>query len=55
MGYVMSLSHRAKHDSGLATARNALGEEAFATAWVQGHAMALDQAGAYALKEATPA
>jgi predicted ATPase len=55
MGYVMSVSHRAKHDSGLATARNAQGEEAFAAVWAEGQAMTLGQAVAYALEEAPPA
>jgi hypothetical protein len=39
----------------VATARNSLGEEAFATVWAEGQAMTLDHAVAYALEEAAPA
>jgi tetratricopeptide (TPR) repeat protein len=40
---------RAQDDPTVATARAALGEEAFAAAWAEGRAMTLDQAVAYAL------
>ena len=40
-------------DTAVAELRSALGEDAFAEAWTQGHAMGLDEALAYALKEET--
>ena len=38
-----------------AAARSALGEEAFARAWVEGQAITLDQAVEYALEDDTEA
>ena len=42
---------RAELEESLATARSALGEEAFATAWAEGQAMTLEQAVVYALED----
>jgi predicted ATPase/DNA-binding SARP family transcriptional activator len=49
--FEMSPQERAEHDQAIATARAALGEEAFIAAWGDGKEMTLDEAVAYALKE----
>lgn len=49
--FEMSVKERAEHDQAIASARAALGEEAFAAAWEEGKKMTLDEAIAYALKE----
>ena len=54
IGYAMTVSHRALHEHRLASARAALGEEAFSTLWVEGQAMTREQVIAYALEESTP-
>jgi len=48
--FEMSAAERAEHDQAIAAARAALGEEAFAAAWVEGLAMTMAQAVAYALE-----
>ena len=49
--FEMSARERAGHDQAIASARAALGEEAFAQAWAEGQGMTLEQAAAYALEE----
>ncbi len=44
MGWPLPPAKRAKHDRTVAAARRALGEEAFAAAWVRGHALSLEEA-----------
>ena len=55
VGSAMSAHWRAVHDGRLASARGALGEEAFAALWAQGRAMPREQVIAYALEDAAPA
>ena len=47
----MSKIERAEHDQAIASARAALGEDAFAAAWEEGQKMTLGQAVVYALEE----
>jgi tetratricopeptide (TPR) repeat protein len=49
--FQLSAKERAEHDQAIATARAALGEEAFAAAWGEGQKMTLEQAVEYALRE----
>jgi non-specific serine/threonine protein kinase len=49
--YTLSLAEREEYEQALASARAALGERAFTTAWEEGQRMTLDQAVAYALGE----
>ena len=49
--FTISPRERTEHDQAVATARAALGEEAFAAAWAEGKAMTLEQAITYALEE----
>ena len=49
--FEMSAKERAEHDHAIATARAALGEEAFAAAWAEGRMMAMEQAIAFALED----
>jgi predicted ATPase/DNA-binding SARP family transcriptional activator len=49
--FEMSARERAEHDEAIASARAALGEEAFAKAWADGQEMTLERAVAYALEE----
>jgi predicted ATPase/DNA-binding SARP family transcriptional activator len=51
--FEMSAKERAEHDQAIASARAALGEEAFAKAWAEGQAMTLEEAVAYALEDDT--
>ena len=46
---------RRTFEPAVAAARASLGEEAFAAAWVEGRAMSLEQAIAYALEKTAPA
>jgi hypothetical protein len=50
IGFPMDSHTSAEHGPVMATARAALGEEAFAAAWVEGRAMTLEDAVAYALE-----
>jgi non-specific serine/threonine protein kinase len=50
--FEMSAKERAEHDQAIATARAALGEEAFAAAYEEGKMMTLDEAVTYALGDA---
>jgi hypothetical protein len=55
-GLIMDAFERDTHERALASARAALGEEAFAAAWAAGQALTLEQAIVYALGEGdTPA
>lgn len=47
----MSARERTEHDQAIATARAALGEDAFTAAWEEGQAMTIEQVVAYALEE----
>ena len=49
----MSKTERAKHDQAIAATRAALGEEGFTTAWVEGRALTMEQAIAYALEDSS--
>ena len=49
--FEMSAKERAEHDQAIASARAALGEEAFTAAWAEGRMMTMKQAMAYALEE----
>jgi hypothetical protein len=49
IGIPLNLADRADHESSVAAAHSALGEEAFAAAWAEGRAMSLEAAVAYAL------
>ena len=49
--FEMSVTERAKHDQALAATEAALGEEAFAAAWVEGKRMSLEQAVDYAVED----
>ncbi|MGD0006883.1 MAG: hypothetical protein ABSE06_21915, partial [Anaerolineaceae bacterium] len=49
--YTLSLAEREEYERALASARAALGDQAFTTAWEEGQRMTLDQAVAYALGE----
>jgi hypothetical protein len=44
MGWPLPPVKRAEHDRTVAAARGALGEDAFAAAWVRGHALPLEEA-----------
>ncbi len=55
IGAPLPPSDRSDYDRHLNVARDALGEEAFTTAWTQGRAMTLEQAIAYALDEGSGA
>ena len=44
MGLVIYPVDRPYHDKAMATVRNALGEQAFATAWTEAQALSLDEA-----------
>ena len=48
----MPLPDRVKQERYVAAAREALGKETLEQAWAEGHAMTLEQAVTYALKEA---
>src|SRR4029079_4150792 len=48
-GLIMDAFERDTHERALASARAALGEEAFAAAWAAGQALTLEQAIVYAL------
>jgi predicted ATPase/transcriptional regulator with XRE-family HTH domain len=50
--FEMSAKERAEHHQAIASARTALGEEAFAVAYEEGRRMSLDEAVAYALGDA---
>jgi tetratricopeptide (TPR) repeat protein len=50
LGAPLPPADQAPYDRGVAVARARLGENAFAAAWAQGRAMALEQAVAYALE-----
>ena len=52
--FEMSAKEREEHDQAVASARAALGEEAFAKAWEEGNKLTLDEAVAFALKELDP-
>jgi len=52
--FEMSAKEREEHDQAVASARAALGEEAFAKAWEEGSKLTLNEAVAYALKELDP-
>ena len=47
----LPLREREENEEALASARSALGEEAFAAAWQEGQAMTLEQARVFALEE----
>jgi hypothetical protein len=49
-GYPLWPAHRTEHERCVAAVRTALGEEAFASAWADGRAMALEDAVQYALE-----
>jgi hypothetical protein len=49
IGTIMTPSHRADYEEGLANARQALSESAFGAAWSKGSSMTLEQAVDYAL------
>lgn len=49
--FEMSTKERAEYDQAIASARAALGEDAFAAAWEEGQKMPLEQAVVYALEE----
>lgn len=51
IGTVLAPAEQAEHEQGAATARAALGESAFAAAWVAGRAMTLDEAITCALEQ----
>jgi hypothetical protein len=51
IGILQPLTHPAERARAIATARAALGEEAFAAAWADGQAMTLEQAITIALAE----
>jgi hypothetical protein len=46
----MSPKERAEHEQAIASARAALGDEAFAAAWADGSKMTVEQAIAFALE-----
>ena len=48
---ILSLAERNEYEQALASARAALGEKDFSIAWIDGQAMKLEQAVAYALEE----
>ena len=48
--FEMAAKERTEHDHAIASARAALGEEAFAAAWAEGRMMTMEQAIAYALE-----
>ena len=48
--FEMSAKERAEHDQAIASARAALGDEAFAAAWAEGRMMTMEQAIAFALE-----
>jgi predicted ATPase/class 3 adenylate cyclase len=48
--FEMSAKERTEHDHAIASARAALGDEAFAAAWAEGRLMTMEQAIAFALK-----
>jgi class 3 adenylate cyclase len=50
----MTSHERAGHDAWLSATQQALGEEAFATAWAAGQAMTIEQAVQYALNPSLP-
>jgi hypothetical protein len=43
------------HEGGVASARDALGKDAFAALWAEGQSMTREQVVAYALEDATSA
>ena len=45
----MTSRERAEHDAWLSAAQQALGEEAFSSAWAAGQSLTMEQAMAYAL------
>src|SRR5262249_32266878 len=51
VGRPIALGQRIDYDRGVAAARTALGEEAFAAAWAEGRAMALEDAIKLAFEE----
>jgi non-specific serine/threonine protein kinase len=53
-GLSPSPAERAEHDRSVAAVRTALGEAAFAAAWAEGRALALDEAVAFALEARAP-
>jgi tetratricopeptide (TPR) repeat protein len=55
VGVPVESYERAEYESSLTAARAELGEAAFAAAWAEGRALALEQAISHALRDTTPA